>query len=131
MRLVFDELAWDIQGIQAWGRKDLLELFCVTDVDRPPVTFTPITDQGRILWGANTLITWGDAYTEHYLEGHLMASMVLPPKATIAKCHYGHFESEDYAAIWEHYTTQHPDVTPFVGRNGAFGPQGQCAGGPF
>ena len=59
MRLVFDELAWDIQGIQAWGRKDLLELFCLTDVDRPPVTFTPITDQGRILWGANTLVTWG------------------------------------------------------------------------
>ena len=58
-RVVYDGLAWDIKGIGEVGYRRELELFCQTDVHRPGVTFTPVTDAGRILWGARTLVTWG------------------------------------------------------------------------
>ena len=59
MRLIYDDLPWDIKGIAEWGFRDQLELTCQTDVHRPEVGFTPIVDAGRVLWGASTLVTWG------------------------------------------------------------------------
>ena len=60
-RVVYDGLPWDIKGIVKIGFRRELELICQTDVHRPGVTFTPVTDAGRILWGARTLVTWGSA----------------------------------------------------------------------
>ena len=60
-RVVYDGFPWDIKGIAELGRRRELELICQTDVHRPGVTFTPVVDQGRVLWGANTLVTWGGA----------------------------------------------------------------------
>lgn len=61
MRIVYDGLPWDIEGIGEWGRRAELELHCQTDVHRPMVSFTPLDPSliGRITWGADTLITWG------------------------------------------------------------------------
>ena len=59
-RVVYDGFPWDIKGIGEVGYRRELELFCQTDVTRPQISFTPVTDAGRILWGANTLITWDD-----------------------------------------------------------------------
>ena len=58
-RVVFDGFPWDIKGIAELGRRRELELICQTDVNRPEVTFTPVVDAGRILWGRHTLVTWG------------------------------------------------------------------------
>ena len=58
-RVVYDGLPWDIKGIAEIGFRRELDLICQTDVHRPEVTFTPVVDQGRVLWGANTLVTWG------------------------------------------------------------------------
>ena len=58
-RVVYDGFPWDIKGIAEIGYRRELELFCQTDVHRPGVSFTPVTDAGRILWGARTLVTWG------------------------------------------------------------------------
>ena len=58
-RVVYDGFPWDIKGIAELGYRRELELFCQTDVHRPETAFTPVTDAGRILWGANTLVTWG------------------------------------------------------------------------
>ena len=58
-RVVYDGFPWDIKGIAELGYRRELELICQTDVHRPMVPFTPIVDQGRVLWGANTLVTWG------------------------------------------------------------------------
>ena len=57
-RVVYDALPWDIKGIAQIGHRRELELFCQTDVGRPGVNFTPVVDQGRVLWGADTLVTW-------------------------------------------------------------------------
>ena len=57
-RVVYDGFPWDIKGIAELGRRQELLLICQTDVHRPMVPFTPIVDQGRVLWGANTLVTW-------------------------------------------------------------------------
>ena len=57
-RVVYDGFPWDIKGIAELGRRQELELICQTDVHHPMVAFTPIVDQGRVLWGANTLVTW-------------------------------------------------------------------------
>ena len=51
-RVVYDGFPWDIKGIAELGRRRELELICQTDVHRPGVTFTPVIDAGRILWGA-------------------------------------------------------------------------------
>ena len=58
-RVVYNDFAWDIKGIAELGRRRELELICQTDVARPPVHFTPEIDEGRILWGRRTLVTWG------------------------------------------------------------------------
>ena len=62
MRVVYDDLPWDIEGISEWGFKDQLELTVKTDVHNQPVTFTPLdpTLLRRITWGDDTLVTWGD-----------------------------------------------------------------------
>ncbi len=57
-RVVYDGLPWDIKGIRELGYRRELELICQTDVSRPGVAFTPVVDAGRVLWGANTLVTW-------------------------------------------------------------------------
>ena len=58
-RVVYDGFPWDIKGIAELGYRRELELICQTDVYRPEVAFTPVVDQGRILWGRRTLVTWG------------------------------------------------------------------------
>ena len=58
-RVVYDGFPWDIKGIAELGYRRELELYCQTDVHRPGVNFTPVVDQGRILWGQRTLVTWG------------------------------------------------------------------------
>ena len=58
-RVVYGGFPWDIKGIAELGLRQELELICQTDVHRPMVPFTPIVDQGRVLWGAHTLVTWG------------------------------------------------------------------------
>ena len=58
-RVVYDGFPWDIKGIAELGFRREMELICQTDVHRQMVAFTPIVDQGRVLWGANTLVTWG------------------------------------------------------------------------
>ena len=58
-RVVYDGFPWDIKGIAELGYRRELELICQTDVHRPEVAFTPVVDQGRILWGRRTLVTWG------------------------------------------------------------------------
>ena len=60
-RVVYDGFPWDIKGIAEVGRRRELELLCQTDVHHPMVAFTPVVDRGRVLWGGNTLVTWGDA----------------------------------------------------------------------
>ena len=35
MRVIYDGLIWDIEGIAEIGRREGLNLFCQTDVDRP------------------------------------------------------------------------------------------------
>ena len=58
-RVIYDGFPWDIKGIGELGYRRELELFCQTDVHREEVTFTPVVDAGRVLWGATTLVTWG------------------------------------------------------------------------
>ena len=58
-RVVYDGFPWDIKGIAEIGFRRELELICQTDVHRDEVLFTPVVDQGRVLWGMNTLVTWG------------------------------------------------------------------------
>ena len=58
-RVVYDGLPWDIKGIAEIGYRRELELHCQTDVHHPMTAFTPVVDQGRVLWGADTLVTWG------------------------------------------------------------------------
>ena len=57
-RVVYDGLPWDIKGIAEVGFRRELDLICQTDVDRGPVAFTVEVDQGRVLLGGNTLVTW-------------------------------------------------------------------------
>ena len=57
-RVVYDGFPWDIKGIAEIGYRRELDLICQTDVHRPGVNFTPVVDMGRVLWGANTLVTW-------------------------------------------------------------------------
>ena len=58
-RVVYDGFPWDIKGIGELGFRRELELICQTDVHREEVLFTPVVDQGRVLWGDTTLVTWG------------------------------------------------------------------------
>ena len=57
-RVVYDGFPWDIKGIAEIGFRRELDLICQTDVHRETVNFTPVVDMGRVLWGANTLVTW-------------------------------------------------------------------------
>ena len=58
-RVVYDGFPWDIKGIGELGFRRELELICQTDVHREEGLFTPVVDQGRVLWGDTTLVTWG------------------------------------------------------------------------
>ena len=58
-RVVYDGFPWDIKGIAEIGFRRELDLICQTDVHREQVEFTPVVDQGRVLWGDDTLVTWG------------------------------------------------------------------------
>ena len=59
-RVVYDGYPWDIKGIAEIGFRREMDLICQTDVHREQVEFTPVVDQGRVLWGDDTLVTWGD-----------------------------------------------------------------------
>ena len=54
MRVIYDELAWDIRGIAEFGYRDRLELLCQAEIGNQRFPFTGLHGHGRPQRGRRT-----------------------------------------------------------------------------